>query len=101
MSRTISPIKDRVLVRQEPAQERVGKEQLIFAPQGSEAWPALGTIVACGPSVQAAELQPGVRIAFERKPSSAVVPDSREGDPENECALLMLPESHILGVVED
>jgi co-chaperonin GroES (HSP10) len=97
----ITPIKNRVLIKQAPSQERVGKEKLLLAPQGSETWPTTGTVVAVGPGVQSAEIVPGVRVYFERKPSSAIVPDTREGDPDGDRDLIMLPEDNVLAVIED
>lgn len=98
--RRIVPIKNRVLVQQDPAEPRVGKERVLFAPPGREAWPAIGTVVARGPGVEDLEIQPGVRVLFERKPSSAMNPDTREGDPHEERDLVMLPVTHILAIVE-
>jgi len=39
-------------------------------------------------------------VLFKRRPSSALVPDAREGDPLGEAGLVMLREDDILGTVE-
>lgn len=106
----IRPIGDQVLVRQDGAQQFVGKSSLIIAPQGSEEWTPFGTVVAVGPGVVGpggqrieidAGLVPGSRVMFKRKPGSALNPDSREGDPDDLNNLLMLREADIIGIVEE
>ena len=91
----IKPIKDNVLVRQDPKQDKVGS---LFVPQGSERYPDEGTVVLVGPDVKS-ELREGDRVVFKRQPGAALAPDSREGDSVY-AGLLMLKEENILAVVE-
>lgn len=110
MASKVTPIKDQVLVKQDPAKELVGREGLIFAPQGSETWPVTATVIAVGPGriteggarvALDPGLVPGARVIFKRKPSSALVPDLREGDPNEWRDLIMLREEDILGIIEE
>ncbi len=102
------PIRDQILVRQDPPNDRVGSG-LLYAPQGSEEWPPLGTVLRVGPGKWnregtarvAPEVKPGDRVLFKRKPDSALVPDTREGDPNGWRDLVMLTEDYIIGIVED
>lgn len=91
----IRPIKNRVLVRQEPPQDKIGT---LYVPQGLEHYPNFATVVAIGPEVQS-ELKVGDRVLFKRKPDSALNPDTREGKSEFDD-LLVLPEENILAIVE-
>jgi co-chaperonin GroES (HSP10) len=105
VSQTLTPIKNRILVRQDPSLSKVGKEGILFAPQGHETWPTVGTIVALGPQVEHPEdLAPGTRVLFKRRPKGsgcgALVPDAREGGPDELKDLVVLREDDILGLVE-
>lgn len=106
----VRPIGDSVLVRQDRPQDRVGREGLIFAPQGSETYPNIGTVVAVGPGkvndhgvrVPLDEgLIPGARVMFQRKPSSSLEPDWREGNRPEWRDLLMLSEDDIIGIISE
>lgn len=110
MTDQVRPIGDGVLVRQDRPQEKVGREGLIFAPQGSETWPNIGTVVAVGPGKFNDQgerepmdegLVPGARVMFQRKPSSALEPDAREGNRPEWKDLLMLTEADIIGILEE
>ena len=108
MTDQVRPIGNGVLVRQDRPQEKVGREGLIYAPQGSEDWPNIGTVIAVGPGkvndhgVRVAMdegLVPGARVMFQRKPSSALEPDPREGNKPEWKDLLVLTEDDILGII--
>lgn len=90
----IKPIKNRVLVRQDPAKDRVGS---IYVPQGSEDHGNMGTVEAVGSEVK--DVKVGDRVIFKRKPDSALNPDTREGSSEYDD-ILVLPEDNILAVLE-
>lgn len=102
----VTPIKDQVLVLADPAKDRTSSG--LYYPQGSEDWPSLGTVMAVGPGriIEGGEREPmgvevGDRVLFKRQPASALVPDSREGDPRGWHGLVMLDEKSIIGVVFD
>lgn len=89
------PVKNKVIVRQDPSQDKIGS---FYVPQGSEVWPSVGTVEFVGPTVE--ELKVGDRVLFQRKPSSALCRDWREGDPEGWRDLVLLVEDlDIIGVV--
>ncbi len=101
----IRPIRDQVLVHQDPKQEKVGS---LYVPQGSENYPDYGTILAVGPGTvsqggQFIELnvRVGERVLFKRRANTALVPDAREDSGSEFKDLLMLRESDILAVVEE
>lgn len=101
-----TPIKDQVLVRQDPPKEKVGSG-VLFAPQGSEEYPPMGTVLKVGPGKVGPgggriplDVKPGDRVMFKRKPGSALVPDAREGDERGWKDLLVLTEDDILLVLE-
>jgi chaperonin GroES len=103
----LRPLKDQVLVRQDPSTDKVGKEGLLYAPQGSEQFPNYGTVIAAGPGIPnkdgiyvPLEVKAGDRVLFKRKVGSAINPDPREGDPDGMKNYLMLREGDILAVVE-
>ena len=93
---TPRPIKDRVIVRQDPKKNKIG---MIYTPDGSEEYPCFGTVEAVGSTVTCVAV--GDRVLFQRKPSSALCRDWREGDPEGWRDLLNLPEGHIMAVVTE
>lgn len=101
----IRPIRDQVLVHQDPAQEKVGKEGLIYAPQGSEHYPSTGTVIAVGPGLPNQPMDeglgPGTRVLFQRRPATALHRDLGVGEPEEWKDLLMLRETDIIGVIEE
>ncbi len=86
---------NKLIVEQDPPKYTRG---IIHVPDGCEEYPNLGTILAVGPEVQE-NLKVGDRIVFRRKPSTAVDSDARPGDQY--YGILVLPEDHILAVVED
>jgi len=71
----LSPIKDQVLLRRDPAEERV---RGLYVPQGSEEWPQRGTVLAIGPLVREPGIVPGARVLFRPRAGSALVLDRRE-----------------------
>jgi chaperonin GroES len=99
----IIPIKDQVLVRQDPKKDKVGS---LFVPQGSEDYPNYGTVEAVGPGavVNGRRVEPSVkagdRVLFKRKASSSLFPDARDGQSELRD-FLMLREEDILAIVEE
>lgn len=110
MTDQVRPIGNGVLVRQDRPLDKVGREGLIYAPQGSETWPNIGTVVAVGSGrtndhgVRVAldsGLVPGARVMFQRKPSTALEPDWREGNRPEWKDLLMLSEDDIIGIIEE
>ena len=90
---TMRPIKDNVLVKQDAKENKVGS---LFVPQGNEHYPNFGTVLAIGSKV--VDVKVGDRVLFKRKPASALNPDSRES--AEYVDLLMLPEDHILAIVD-
>lgn len=107
MAKLVAPVKDQVLVLQDPPKERVGSG-ILFAPSGSEEYPNIGTVVRVGPGAVSPggeripmDVQVGDRVMFKRRPGSALVPDIREGDPNDWKNLIMLREEDIIGVIEE
>lgn len=93
------PIKDQVVIRQDPCQDRVGKLGILFAPQGEETWPNTGTVVSVGPEVK--DVAAGERVMFQRKPDSALIPDHREGGPPEWKDLIIIPEGNVIGWIDE
>lgn len=104
MGRNIRPLKDNVLVKQDPPKEKVGS---LFVPQGSrDLYEDTGTVVAVGPGristggeIIRPDVKIGDRVLFVRQPGSALNPDTREGESEWE-SLLMMKAENIIGVLE-
>ena len=94
----LRPLGTRVLIRQDAAEKKIGS---IWLPDGKEEWPAYGEVLAVGMKVpsEADPVKPGDRVYFKRKPSTAVNPDTREGDPEGWKDLLMMELDDIMAVV--
>jgi co-chaperonin GroES (HSP10) len=86
----IKPIQDSVIVRQDPAQDKVGS---LFVPQGKEIYTDFGTVIAVGSQVK--DVKTGDRVIFTRRPSSHL----GEGWPEMKD-LIRLKESDIVAIVE-
>jgi co-chaperonin GroES (HSP10) len=96
---TIRPLGARILARQKAYSDRLPSG--LFMPQGHRmGYEDRAVIEAIGPKVEL-DIKVGDTIIFERKPSRALNPDSREGDAEGWKDLLMLKEEDILAVVED
>lgn len=86
--RTIRPLNDGVLLRQDPKKEKIGT---LYVPETTrELYEDVGTIVALGPKVE--NLAVGDRVMFKRRPASAL-----EGEWEG---LLMLKQEDVIGCVE-
>ncbi len=83
-----------VLVQQDAAESMRGS---LFLPQGKEDYPNFGTVVNVGPGV--VDVKAGDRVLFKRKPASAIWPEALAF--EEGWGLLVLPDDHILAVVED
>lgn len=90
---------DRVLVKQDAALEKIG---LIIVPQGSEQYPAFGTVLGIGPKCKYPDFAVGDRVAFKRRPASAIVWDSRINCicPDEWRGLVMLRHEDILAVID-
>lgn len=88
--RTIRPIKDRVLVKQDPPKEKVGSLFVL-----NEVHDDTGTVIAIGTD-EGITVKAGDRITFKRRPGSALW--ERAGDEWE--GLLMLREEDIIGVLE-
>ena len=101
------PGKNRILVKQDAAIDRLGKEGLLYAVQGAEDYPSYGTVLKIGNLVDRrgntveADVSPGDRVMFKRRPMSALIPDAREGGREEWKDMLVLHYwDDILCVVE-
>lgn len=92
----IRPIKERVLVKQDPRKEKTTGG--LFVPQGKEIHDNYGTVIAVGPDNK--DVVVGDRVLFARKPGSALNPDNREGSNEYDD-LLMLGADDILAVIDE
>lgn len=117
MSNTPRPLRDQVLVKQDPQvkQTASGLHILDVHYDDPKAWTAFATVLAIGPSVT--DVKVGDRVAFKRRGGTALDPDAHAGlgsNPSDEFAdLLMLrcPSTEreydqakggdILGVVEE
>ncbi len=89
MGRTIKPLKNKVIVRQDPPKEKQGG---LYLPQNSrELYEDVGTIEAIGSDIKL-DVKVGDRVLFKRRPASVL-----EGF-EN---LLLLLEEDLLAVVTD
>src|ERR1700685_1466919 len=100
----LRPIRDYFYVRQEEPREKIGS---LYVPQGSEKWPPIGTVVACGPGVHAPDgtwipmlVKVGDRILFKRRAASALLPDHREVDDRNLYGIVRLQECDIVGILD-
>ena len=68
----------------------------LYVPQGKEDYPNIGTVLAVGKEVDCVVV--GDRVVFQRKPASAIDPEARSKDEY--YGLLVLPDDHILAVLE-
>lgn len=92
----IVPLNDRIILRQEDKETKIGR---IFLPDGSQEAPARGTVLAVG---RGTRLQDGTLAAPSVKPGDQVVfakwaGDKIEHDGEE---LLMLREADVMAVIE-
>lgn len=97
--RTIRPLRDHVLVRQDPKKDKVGS---LFVPENTrDLFEDVGTVIATGPGtpveggVLPVSVKVGDRVAFKRRPASHL----GDIDPlwEN---LLMLRDDDMIAVLE-
>ncbi|MGN6106214.1 MAG: co-chaperone GroES [Kofleriaceae bacterium] len=102
----ITPIRDQVLVRQDPAHARLGNG--LYAPDtcARELQDDYGTVIAVGKGrvnevgrAIPLDVRVGDRVLFRRRPGSALVPDWREGGREGWKDLVMLREDDILAII--
>ena len=89
MGRTVRPLKNKLLVKQDPGQDKVGS--LFISKTLHEDF---GTVIAVGSDVKV-DVKVGDRVLFQRQASSHI----GEELPEFEN-LLMLKEDNILAVIE-
>lgn len=100
--RTIRPLKDNLIVKQDPPKEQL--KSGLFVPQSSLQYTEdTGTVIAVGPGritkggLRAEmSVKPGDRVAFKRRPASHL----GDTDPEWQDHLLLKDED-IIGVIED
>lgn len=92
--RTIRPIKDRLLVRQDAPKEKLNNG--LYLPQGSrELYDDVGVVVSKGPDCKEG-YEVGDRIRFTRRPASHL------GDVSEEWKdLLMLRDEDVVGIITD
>lgn len=92
--RTIRPVKDRVLVRQDPPKEKLNNG--LYLPQGSrELYDDIGTIIAKGPDCKGG-YEVGDTVRFTRRPASDLGEASEEWKN-----LLMLKDEDVNCVIEN
>lgn len=97
MGRYIRPLKNKIIVQQDPPKEKVGS---LFLPQNSrELYDDYGTVVAVGGDVKE-DIKIGDRVLFQRQPGSALNPDKRDGASEWDN-LLVLDENNIVAVITE
>lgn len=89
MGRTVRPLKNRVLVQQDPGQDKVGS---LFVSKALH--DDFGTVIAVGSEVKI-DVKVGDRVLFQRQAGSHI----GEHVPEFEN-LLMLKEENILAAIE-
>jgi len=95
MGRTVKPLKNKVIVRQDPPKEKLGG---LYLPQNSrELYDDFGTVIAVGSEITC--VVAGDRVLFKRRPGSALNPDKREGTSDLDD-LLVLQEEDLLAVIE-
>ncbi len=92
-------IRDQVLVRQDLPQSRL--QSGLYLPQGHrDLQEDYATVIDVGPGNKwPIGVKPGDRVLFKRRPSSALIPDPREGGREDWVNLLILREEDIIGVI--
>lgn len=117
MSNTPRPLKDQVLVKQDPQDLKTPSGLHIpeLRYDDPKAWSAFGTVLAIGPNVT--DVKVGDRVTFKRRGGTALDPNARAGlgskpsDPFVDLLMLRCPSTEreydqakggdILGVVED
>lgn len=89
---------DRILIKQDDPKQLVGKEGIIYAPDSAKKeYPNMGTVLAVGSRVELVKV--GDRVVYERKPESSLDPDCYPGNEH--YGLLVLPEGHIMAVIDE
>lgn len=103
----VRPLGDQVLVRQDPKKDRLASGLYVPERAARELQEDFATVLAVGPGRPGpsgdripVDVRVGDRVLFKRRPSTALVPDEREGDPNGWKDLLMLREDDIIGVLE-
>lgn len=94
----IRPIRDQVLVRQDPKQERLSSGLYVPDVASRVLQEDVGTVEAVGP--KCTSVAPGDRVMFRRRPDSALIPDAREGGPAEWINLIMLRDEDLIAVIE-
>jgi chaperonin GroES len=103
----VAPIKDRVIIRQDPKKERLASGLYLPDTASRELQEDFGTVLAVGPGAVGPggqripmEVAVGDRVLFKRRPSSALIPDEREGGPAEWKDVLVLREEDIIAVID-
>jgi chaperonin GroES len=99
MGRTIRPLKDNIIVKQDKPKEKLASG--LFVPQNSrDLYEDTGEVIAVGTgrvlpngTVLPLSVKPGDRIYFKRRPASAL-----EGEWEG---LLVLRDEDVIGLCEE
>lgn len=98
-SHGLRPIRDQVIVRQDPPADRLKNGLYVPDSARRELYEDLGTVEGVGSNVL--DVRVGDRVLFKRRPDSALIPDIREGGRDEWINLLVLREADIIGVIED
>lgn len=95
----LRPIRDQVLVRQDPLLERLASGLYVPETAARVLQEDYATVLAVGPACT--ELAVGDRVLFARRPGTALITDPREGGREEWRDLLMLRETDVVGVITE
>lgn len=95
----VRPIRDQVVVRQDPKQERLKSGLYLPDIASRELQEDIGTVLGVGPD--ALSVQVGDRVIFRRRSGSALMPDPREGGPSEWKDVLILRDEDLVAVLED
>lgn len=74
---------------------------LLYLPDNTGHWDPIGQVLSVGPRVESEEIVEGAWVLFKTRPSSALVPDTREGGREEWKRVVRLREEDILGIVDE
>lgn len=94
----VHPVGEYVLIRRDRPVFWSGHLHL---PDNPAAWPWTGRVLEVGDRVNDPDVAPGARVLFEPKGSSALVPDTREGGPQEWERVIRLPLGNVLAVIDE